>query len=211
MVIEQEANEDEIEYFGFVPYCFTLELQQCLEDEFNDTISELNTDKELAKQIVGYFRKNCFMMVNYMRRNILKFPENFKYERLVTDEVVEDDIQEILSDVNQLQKEKTNLMKKINELKIEKIKKINISSGYKSLLKHKEDYYNLKEHLSEIKKLVEKTELKYASYVQNGDLNGIKKLMQHKNIENEYFDNELVRLERIGSIETLKQLKDNLN
>ncbi|KAG5859145.1 hypothetical protein KMI_08g12810 [Encephalitozoon hellem] len=97
-------NEEEVEFFGFVPVTLVAELQGEIEGILRDGVEQLSSlDRRNAHRISGIvfesFRRNYFIFSNFVLRNILRFPPSFRLERRVNDTVVTMDLQSITDDL----------------------------------------------------------------------------------------------------------------
>lgn len=209
-----EGNEDEIEYFGFLPVSFTAELQEGLEDALKEVMQRNGpVPGKIQAQILDVLKRNIFIFNNFVLRNILKFPNGFRFERKVSDKVICEDVSQLtglLADAQRqvvaLKEEKAVIMAGI---RIEE----NRAAGYAALLKGKERYHQMAEAAMEIKKFMRETRdiydtLKITACTRD---NEFENLLEYKNIKNIYYKEEKMRLFDIASLETLSLLTEKMH
>ncbi|KAM0679821.1 hypothetical protein GINT2_001993 [Glugoides intestinalis] len=201
-------NLDEIEFFGLLPVSFTNELQEELQACLNDLTQNYHLHHKIQSYISDVFRKNLFIFNNFVLRNILKFPTNFKLERKITDKTIRADVLAMAKDLSQKQNRIIALGTQIYELK----KQINIqmdrSNGYKNLLKNKTKFYDCCTGVKEIKAFFKETNELLEKYIAGGKRTDceFEKLMEYKNIKSEYYKNERNKLVEIADFELLENL-----
>lgn len=201
-----QNNEDEIEYFGILPVAFTADLQESLEESLKEIIQgNAACSQKVETHITEAFRKNIFIFNNFVLRNILKFPSNFKLERMITDKVIKADLNKLVEKINEKQKMIVDLqemlVKKQNDLNIA----INTKNGYENLLKDKQRYYDLVLGAREVKNFMKETKSIYERFQMNNGKkdNEFDKLMEYKNIKNEFYKSERDKLFDVAGLETL--------
>jgi hypothetical protein len=206
------TNEDEIEYFGFLSISFTTDLREELNDNLNDIFNNYHLHNKIQTHISESFKKNYFIFNNFVLRNILKFPNNFKLERKITDKSIETDSNEMIIKIVEKQKKLLEIKNKIQRLE-EKVEfEKNKANGYKNLLKNKSQFYDLVTGAKEIKIFLKETNVLYEKYKTGAKRKDseFEKLMEYKNIKNEYFKAERSKLLEISDFETLEHLNKNI-
>lgn len=205
-------NSDEIEYFEFLPISFTNELQEELQESLKDIVQNYHLHHKIQSYIQDSFKKNFFIFSNFVLRNILKFPDNFKLERKVTDKTICVDINEMGRNLIEKQKKILELSKTISELKSKINVQMNRNNGYKNLLKNKDKFNDLCTGAKEMKAFMRETNDLFEKYQSIGKRKEgeFERLMEYKNIKNEYYKNERAKLLEIADFETLETLNKNL-
>ena len=201
------ANQDEIEYFGFLAVSFTTDLREELEECLNDIFKNSHLHQKIQTHISDSFKKNFFIFNNFVLRNILKFPCNFKLERKATDKTIE-----IIKRISEKQREIQELKNKILNLQ-EKIEfQENRSNGYKNLLKNRSKFNDLVTGANEIKIFLKETNVLYEKYKTGAKRKDyeFEKLMEYKNIKSEYYKTERNKLLEISDFDTLEYINKNI-
>ncbi|KAK1347920.1 hypothetical protein CWI37_0711p0050 [Hamiltosporidium tvaerminnensis] len=196
---------DEIEFFGFIPSCFIKELKE----NIIQTLNENNADEETLK----LFEKNFYIFENFVLRNVFRFPVSFKFERKITDLRIEENVQKKINEYLMLVKEETNIIREKqilqNKLDIQKYKyneylQINkIEKEMDNLLDSSIKMVNYVQSVSEMRD----TFLKSNCGKNNTDLY---KMMEHKEIRNNVYKNELKELLEKANIEDFQRFIKNL-
>lgn len=202
-----ENLEDEIEYFGFLPITFTTDLQESLEDTLKDIIHRNSPlPNSIQTQISDSLKKNIFIFNNFVLRNILKFPPNFKLERKITDKVIGEDVNKLVDSISMIHKKLADLKKQHIALEEQLGLQINRNSAYKNLLKNKESYTNMISAAREIRKFMNETTEIYETFRISSCRreNDFENLMEFKNIKNIYYKEEKDRLYGIASADVLE-------
>ena len=203
-------NEDEIEYFEFLPKIFTTDLQEALEETLCDIIAGL--PPKIQTHITDSFYKKIFIFNNFVLRNILKFPSSFKLERKITDKFITTDVKQLIDNVNDLNDKIDAMKNKMKELNGKLEKEMIKNKLYKSLLSNKHDYTELCETTVEIKNFIKETNEMYDKYSMIGHKRESKfnKLMEYKNIKSEYYKKERDRLFNIATIDMVEHMNKQL-
>ncbi|TBU05781.1 hypothetical protein CWI39_0623p0050 [Hamiltosporidium magnivora] len=196
---------DEIEFFGFIPSCFIKELKE----NIIQTLNENNADEETLK----LFEKNFYIFENFVLRNVFRFPASFKFERKITDLRIEENVQKKINEYLRLVKEETSIIREKqilqNKLDIQKYKyneslQINkIEKEMDNLLDSSIKMVNYVQSVSEMRD----TFLKSNCGKNNTDLY---KMMEHKEIRNNVYKNELKELLEKANIEDFQRFIKNL-
>ncbi|TBU03988.1 hypothetical protein CWI36_0829p0010 [Hamiltosporidium magnivora] len=196
---------DEIEFFGFIPSCFIKELKE----NIIQTLNENNADEETLK----LFEKNFYIFENFVLRNVFRFPVSFKFERKITDLRIEENVQKKINEYLRLVKEETSIIREKqifqNKLDIQKYKyneylQINkIEKEMDNLLDSSIKMVNYVQSVSEMRD----TFLKSNCGKNNTDLY---KMMEHKEIRNNVYKNELKELLEKANIEDFQRFIKNL-
>lgn len=214
LILLMENNEDEIEFFGFLPIAFTTDLQESLEEAFSEIMQRnAPVHSRIQAQILNSLKKNIFIFNNFILRNILKFPANFRFERKNSDKVIHEDVNKLISLTTENQKRIIDLKAKrirlLDRLHIE----VNRNNGYKALLKNKEKYYGMADAAREIKKFIVETTEIYDNFRITACTkdNEFESLLEFKNIKNIYYKEEKGRLFETASVESLEYLCKKLN
>lgn len=200
--------EDQIEFFGFIPFAFVRSFTEELEKILDESCQHKEY-KHLRPKLFSLFNKNMLIFNNYVLRNIFTFEEEFKWERKKTDKVIDVDINKEAKELIELQKlheSKTNLLEaKTYEL----IEVENKNKGLKTTLANTPYIERAEELLNELETEVNDMQNKYAIYSgvfkQNAQKQ-IKKFMEHKYMKSEYFKEEKKRLFKIAKTEDLENL-----
>lgn len=204
----EQLNEDEIEFFEFLPMSFTNELQEALQECLNDITQHYHLHHKIQTYISDSFKKNLFIFSNFVLRNILKFPANFNLERKITDKTIQADISGMVAALRLKQEKILQLSAAIQELKrktaIQKIR----NDGYKNLLQNKVKFYDLCTGAREIKAFLKETSNLFEKCQNIGKRRDceFEKLMEYKNIKSEYYKNERAKLLEIADFEALENL-----
>lgn len=203
-----QVNVDEIEFFGFLPVSFTNELQEELQECLNDIAQHYHIHHKIQSYISDAFKKNIFIFSNFVLRNILKFPANFKLERKVTDKTIQEDIPALLREIHEKQTRIITIKGQLAELK----QKISIQNercnGYKKLLENKARFYDMCTGAREINSfLKENNDLleKYQSIGKKRECE-FEKLMEYKNIKSEYYRSERDKLLDVADFDILENM-----
>lgn len=209
----EQLNADAIEFFGFIPISFTNELQKELQTALEDITQNYHLHHKIQTYIFDSFNKNIFIFNNFVLRNILKFPSNFKLERKITDKTIQANVSEMIQNLYQKQEKilqlKTTIFNIKKRLAIQKCR----NDGYKSLLQNKNNFLDQCTGAKEIKRFLKETsELleKYQNVGKRRDCE-FEKLMEYKNIKSEYYKNERNKLLEIADFETLETINKNIN
>jgi len=205
-------NEDEIEYFGFLPVSFTTELQSDLDAALNEILSNNRLHGKVQSFIVESFRKNIFIFNNFVLRNILKFPPNFRLERKITDKSIAVDIKDMVDLVVAKQKQILELKQELSNLEKELANHTDRNNGYKQLLSNRDNFNDLCTGAKEIKSFLKDTSELYEKYKTNCMRKDAEfdKLMEYKNIKSEYYKTERDRLLEIADFEVLENFNNKL-
>lgn len=211
MSIEQ-LNEDEVEFFGFLPITFTNELQEELLECLNDIVHQFHLHHKIQTYILDSFRKNMFIFSNFVLRNILKFPASFKLERKITDKTIQADASEFVSILQQKQEKLFQLRVQVQELKTKIAVQNMRSTGYQNLLQNKAKLYDLCTGAREIRTFLEETSDLYEKYRAIGKRRDceFEKLMEYKHIKSEYYKNERNKLLEIADFEVLESINKHI-
>lgn len=208
--------EDESEFFGFFPHIFFQELYSALEDTIRHTIDGLSIPDSYKKHLVSYIlselQKNFIIFENFCLIHIFSFPVGFLYERKLTDMLVNDDINALLDDLSKLKDELEFYEHEIHghEYGIRDIKaETDMIMGFVN----NEDINELLSNVEFIKKL--SSEMKQVMGEKSYAISGIldtkfDKLVANKEVKTEIRKKETNELYSIGSINDIKQFKDNL-
>lgn len=213
-ILIMENIEDEIEFFGFLPITFTTDLQESLEETFHEIMQHNHPVHSLIQtRILEAFKKNIFIFNNFILRNILKFPVNYKYERKNSDKVIQEDVKNLIERLCNKQKEAIELEKKKLELTGKLLTAIDINNGYRDLLKNKDKYHDMTEAAKEISKFLNETMEIYENFkiLTYGKDSDFENLLEFKNIKNIYYKEEKKRLFEIASLETLEYITKKIN
>ncbi|KAL6120504.1 hypothetical protein NUSPORA_02760 [Nucleospora cyclopteri] len=204
------ANEEEIEYFGFIPASFTMELQNSLENALFDSFND--TNKYLKGPLEESFRKNIFLFNNFVLRNILKFPPDFKLERKVTDKVIKDDVNKKIAELRRIEGQLQKRKEQLHEAKLQFIRNVNVNEGFRCLLKNYNDIITVNDTFKEVEELLYLCKNKYEEHSLKGSglKEEFKKLMEHKYMKNEYYQNERKRLNEIAGTEEIENIVKNM-
>ncbi|KAF7684386.1 hypothetical protein TCON_0440 [Astathelohania contejeani] len=205
-------NEDEIEYFGFVPISFVNEIRDEWISIIDETANELNkfskNTASVAKTIIKKnFEKNFFIFETFVLRNIFCFPKKFKLERKVTDLRLDVDLQVVLDKhIKALEEEasmEAELLKLKGELEIEKYK----TNEYEQLLKLENEIVMMSDEVNHLKNVLYETDEIYNNFVMNHPTNDdeyFKELMECKEIKNEIYKKERDSIYHRTQINNLK-------
>lgn len=206
------TNQDEIEYFGFLAVAFTTDLREELQECLNEIFNNNHINQKIQSHINESFKKNFFIFNNFVLRNILKFPTNFKLERKVTDKTIETDVSAILSSL--LEKQNKILELKAQVLQYRKNMAIQETrcSGYKKLLENQPKFRDLCTGAKEIKNFFKETNELYEKYKAGGRRKDseFEKLMEYKNIKSEYYRTERDKLLAMCNFEVLEYINKSL-
>lgn len=208
----EHLNEDEIEFFGFLPISFTNELQQELLDSLDDITNNFHLHHKIQTYISDAFRKNLFIFSNFVLRNILKFPPGFRLERKVTDKSIQANVPALLEDLGTRQAKMTQLSSVLGQLRGKFASQQARAAAYRNLLRNKSRFQDLCTGAREIKGFLKETsELldKYQAIGKRKD-GEFEKLMEYKNIKSEYYKSEREKLLDLASFEALEHLNRNL-
>lgn len=202
------TNQDEIEYFGFLAVSFTTDLREELNECLNDIFQSSHLHQKLQSHITESFKKNFFIFNNFVLRNILKFPANFKLERKVTDKTIEADASAMILTLIEKQNRIVELKNQLYQIKGKIAVQENRRNGYKNLLENKGRFLDMCTGAKEIKHFLKETnELfeKCRTGVKRKD-SEFEKLMEYKNIKSEYYRTERQKLLEICDFDTLEYL-----
>lgn len=206
------TNQDEIEYFGFLAVSFTTDLQEELQESLNDVFQSNHLHQKIQTYIAESFKKNFFIFNNFVLRNILKFPSNFRLERKITDKTIEADVSSLAHLLTEKQSRILELKNRIYQLQEKIIIQEDRCNGYKNLLENKGRFSDLCTGAKEIKHFLRETnELfeKYKTGSRRKDCE-FEKLMEYKNIKSEYYKIERNKLLEISDFETLEYFNKNI-
>lgn len=206
------TNEDEIEYFEFLPIAFTTELYEELLSNLNEVVQGYHVHQKIHLHLQESFKKNFFIFNNFVLRNILKFPGHFKLERKATDKIIDADISQLLTLVNEKHDKIKELKSEILEFKAKMVYQTNRRNGYIKLLEEKEKFIDMCSQAKEIKKFLRETHDLYEKYKlsKRKKDSEFDKLLEYKNIKSEYYKNERSRLLEIADFESIDHFYKNL-
>ena len=202
-----ENLEDEIEYFGFLPITFTTDLQEGLEDALRDVLHRNSpVPGNIRAQIADALRKNIFIFNNFVLRNILKFPQNFRLERKVTDKVIGEDVARLTDAVAAAQHRLADLRALHAALGGRLAAASNRNGGYKALLRNREGYAGMVAAAAEMRRFMAETAEIYDAFRINSSRreHDFENLMEFKNIKNIYYKEEKDRLYGIANSDVLE-------
>ncbi|ELA42614.1 uncharacterized protein VICG_00366 [Vittaforma corneae ATCC 50505] len=204
----EQLNEDEIEFFEFLPMSFTNELQEALQECLNDVTQHYHLHHKIQTYISDSFKKNLFIFNSFVLRNILKFPANFKLERKVTDKTIQADISGMVEALRLKQEKVLQLSTAVQELRTKIAIQKTRNDGYRSLLQNKTKFGDLCTGAKEIKVFLRETNDLFEKYQNIGKRRDceFEKLMEYKNIKSEYYKNERAKLLEIADFEALENL-----
>jgi len=205
-----DSWEDEIEYFGFLPSTFTADLQQILEAALAEILHGREAlPGKVVTQLEDSLKKNIFIFNNFVLRNILKFPPNFRLERKITDKWIEGNLQEALSSFQDKHAELEELRSKYQRVENGLERERDISSGYKALLADSDKYEEMIAAATQVKEFMKETERSLGAYMMTnpGKEREFDNLMEFKNIKNEYYKEERDRLFGVASIDVLESME----
>lgn len=209
------TNEDEIEFFGFIPATFISELQQEMEEVILNTIKELSRkdsskQTKISKILNQSFKKNYFIFSNFVLRNILSFPSTFRWERKLSDVLVLGNVKAIVEDLIQSHKKeeeiKKVILKKIKDLEIEKYKK----KSYLSLLQSSNKVIDTISDIKKLKENLEDTKNIYnrLSLINSQSNDNYNTLLEYKEIKHEMSRKERDYLLEIADEEKINNIKN---
>lgn len=211
--MELHNIEDEIEYFELLPLTFTTELQKELEEALTDILQGYHVHHKVQTHILGSFKKNLFIFSNFVLRNILKFPANFKLERKVTDKFIQTDVNGLVDKVAEKQSQISDLRRQVVAME-ERIRlEVDKNNGYRSLLQNRTQFNDLCTGAREIKRFLKETSNLYEKYKSSHPRrdNEFDRLMEYKNIKSEYYRNERDRLLEVADFGTLEHINKNMS
>ncbi|AFN83308.1 hypothetical protein EROM_070570 [Encephalitozoon romaleae SJ-2008] len=206
-------NEEEIEFFGFVPVTLVAELQSEIEGILRDGVEQLSfLDKRKAHRISGIvfesFRRNYFIFSNFVLRNILRFPPSFRLERKANDAVVTIDLQSITDElVNVLGEEdyyEAEVLRLKESIDIERYR----LESYRSLLECSKPVNSLIESIMEAYSELENVTKLYdkMSMISGMDDEDHNALLEYREIRSSLAKKERDDLLRIASEEVLMMM-----
>lgn len=201
-------NQDEVEHFGFLGVAFTAELGEEMQECLNELFLNTHAHQKIQAHITEAFKKNFFIFNNFVLRNILKFPGNFKLERKVTDKTIEVDLAGLVERLGEKQLRILELKRRMLEVEEKIAVEEDRKGGYDSLLRNKAGFMDMCTGAREIKQFLRETNdlfEKYKTGAKRKD-NEFEKLMEYKNIKSEYYKNERDGLLRVADYETLEYL-----
>lgn len=204
----EHLNEDEIEFFGFIPVSFTNELQEDLQEALNDIVHNFPLHHRIQAYILDAFRKNLFIFSNFVLRNILKFPPSFRLERKVTDKTIHTNVPALLGTLAVRQERISQLSTALNGLRTRLAYEQARADGYRKLLENKARFQDLCTGAREIKGFLRETGELFEKYQAIGRRRDgeFERLMEYKNIKSEYYKNERGKLLEIADFEALEHL-----
>lgn len=211
--MELRNIEDEIEYFELLPLTFTTELQKELEEALTDILQGCHTHHKVQSHILGSFKKNLFIFSNFVLRNILKFPTNFKLERKVTDKFIQADINGLVAKLGEKQSQVLDLRRQIVAVEKKIRQETDRNNGYRSLLQNRAHFNDMCTGAREIKRFLKETSSLYEKYKSSYPRkdNEFDRLMEYKNIKSEYYRNERDRLFEVADFDTLEHINKNMS
>lgn len=210
--MELSKIEDEIEYFELLPVSFTTELQADLEIILTEILNNNHIHHKLQSYVIEAFQKNIFIFNNFVHRNILKFPDNFKLERKVTDKYIQVDVNAMIKQLVERQRLVIQLKKELVGIEQELRYQTNKNNGYKSLLANKQIFNDLCTEANDIKRFLKDTSELFERYKTSCNKKDTEfdKLMEYKNIKSEFYRNERDRLMRTADFDVLENFNNNL-
>lgn len=206
------TNQDEIEYFGFLAVAFTTDLREELQESLNEVFHNTHVHQKIQSHINESFKKNFFIFNNFVLRNILKFPANFKLERKVTDKTIDTDVASMITALVEKQNRILTLKTQMAQLKGKIAIQENRCNGYKKLLENQGKFKDLCTGAKEIKSFFKETSDLYEKYKAGGKRKDceFEKLMEYKNIKSEYYRTERDKLLGVCDFNTLEYINKNI-
>lgn len=199
-------NEDEIEYFGFLPVSFTLELTNELEKTLLESIENSKEYSYLKQSLTKSFEKNMFLLSNFLLKNVFKFPKEFKWERMASDKIIEVDLESTVNEYKKLSEKLQQKEEQLNDAKLDPIEAMNKYEGYKATFENREYWDNATALLEETEKEMALLQEEYKNYSGNQNKEKIRRLLEHKNMKAEFYKNEKKRLYKIAKTDVLEEI-----
>ena len=204
--IDLYSNENEIEYFGFLPIAFTLELQNELEKVIDETFDENQDFLYLKTTMINIFNKHFFLFNNFILRNILKFPDGFVWERKKTDKVVKVNLNKKIKQFKKLQEELAKKQAFLVKKELELLKEVNKNEGYKCIFANVKDILLGFTLLEDTSRQYEALKKNFNMLIYDNKKEYIQKALDHKYMKQEYYQNEKKRLFKIAKLNILEYL-----
>lgn len=181
--------EETIEFFGFIP-------EQLLQDIEDDGIAHLQNDKLALER----FLTNFTIFKEYVTRHCFNFPENFSYERKITDKRLDVHLQKVIDECTQIRDETSFLIGEKKRIEYENILNEYKIKRYLKLVEDMKEVKKLKDSELEMNKRIEKLNELFGKVCGGGiDPNGSGIGML---LENEEFRRELENKEINDLMET---------
>lgn len=211
--MELHNIEDEIEYFELLPLSFTTELQKDLEEALTDVLQSHHAHHKVQTHVLGSFKRNLFIFSNFVLRNILRFPANFKLERKITDKFIQADVGEMINKMIERQLQVQDLRRQIAAMEEKVRRETDRNNGYRSLLENKAYFNDMCTGAKEIKKFLKETGSLYERYKSSCPRrdNEFDRLMEYKNIKSEYYRNERDKLLEVADFDILEHINKSIS
>ena len=205
--LELSFDENEIEYFGFLPISFVLELQNALEVILGDAFKSKKY-KYLKNTVTAKFDHYAYFFGNFVLRNILKFPTGFKWERKKTNKVIDVDLVEQVNQLVKLQQLNQNKIQILQQKEHDLVNLININNGLKCTQKSCDKIVKTAELQNELEKQLDELEVNFSYFTGNNKnkQRRLKSIMEHKYIKSQFYKEERKRLLKIAKTVDLEEI-----
>ncbi|ORD94022.1 hypothetical protein ECANGB1_1256 [Enterospora canceri] len=202
---------DEVEYFGFLPVSFTIELQDELEKILIESLD--GQYAHLKPKMHEMFRRNLFLFSNFVLRNVLVFPAGFRWERRRSDKVVDVDLEEKMVELVILKENLEKRRRIYHEGRVELIKLENRRGSQLCLLESSRRLQDGMDLYGEFERDYESLLGQFGRFnpSSGSSVRKLKKFMEHKYMKQEYYQAERRRLTAIGERDVLESLAKSIN
>ncbi|KRH93380.1 hypothetical protein M153_9600001945 [Pseudoloma neurophilia] len=207
--------EDETEFFEFDPYSFLGKIPDILEESIKTTLDGVNVPEKVKRELINHFsielRKNHVLFEDFCIPQIFTFPNDYVYERKLTESVSDFNIEKKLENLAKL---KDDLQYHKSELKSTNMsiqKEIKLKSEMDKFLENP-DVNDLLSNTEFLKSLFLETQKAFGEHsfeTATDRSEEFNKIMQSKDIKTETKVKELGQLLAIGQLDDIDAFKTN--
>lgn len=215
ITLENMQLEDEIEFFEFDPYGFLQKLPDALEESIKSTLDGINIPEKVKRELLAHFteelRKNYILFEDFCIPQIFTFPNDFVYERKVSDLIVTENIDKIVENIAKLQDEYLYYQSEL-ERTTESIKKKQQETKEMEDFLNNSDVNDLLSNTEFLKKLYKKTKQaigKNACSISTSMSAQFNDLIENKEIKTEMKKKEINELLNVAQLDDIDAFRKN--